>query len=149
MCSDPEWCLLGRCHVQGFARQLADSEIYEQAMLFARELSKEGKRLSNVVCALGSRQHQSSDVACTSDQVSGACVVMYLRQVFMGMGEPLANYKNVMSAVRRLNTELGIGARHITISTVGLVPRILRLAEEGWSLVLPAVSKRGLTGESY
>ncbi|CBJ28680.1 conserved unknown protein [Ectocarpus siliculosus] len=50
--------------------------------------------------------------------------------VFMGMGEPLANYKNVMEAVRRINTELGIGARHITISTVGLVPRILRLSQE-------------------
>lgn len=48
----------------------------------------------------------------------------------MGMGEPLANYKNVMEAVRRINTELGIGARHITISTVGLVPRILRLSQE-------------------
>ncbi|CAM9426358.1 unnamed protein product [Pylaiella littoralis] len=50
--------------------------------------------------------------------------------VFMGMGEPLANYKNVMEAVNRINTELGIGARHITISTVGLVPRILRLSQE-------------------
>lgn len=49
----------------------------------------------------------------------------------MGMGEPLANYKNVMEAVRRINSELGIGARHITISTVGLVPRIFRLSQEG------------------
>ena len=38
----------------------------------------------------------------------------------MGMGEPLANYKNVMEAVRRINTELGIGARHITLSTSGM-----------------------------
>eukprot|EP00611_Tribonema_gayanum_P019109 TRINITY_DN3253_c1_g1_i7.p1 TRINITY_DN3253_c1_g1~~TRINITY_DN3253_c1_g1_i7.p1 ORF type:complete len:458 (-),score=149.58 TRINITY_DN3253_c1_g1_i7:30-1373(-) len=50
--------------------------------------------------------------------------------VFMGMGEPLANYANVMEAVRRINSQLGIGARHITISTVGLVPRIQRLAQE-------------------
>lgn len=50
--------------------------------------------------------------------------------VMMGMGEPLANYDNVMEAVRRMNTELGIGARHITISTVGLAPRIRKLAEE-------------------
>jgi 23S rRNA (adenine2503-C2)-methyltransferase len=50
--------------------------------------------------------------------------------VFMGMGEPMANYDNVMVAVRRLNTDLGIGARHITISTVGLAPRIRKLAEE-------------------
>ena len=44
----------------------------------------------------------------------------------MGMGEPLANYRNVLEAVRRINSELGIGARHITISTVGLAPRIRR-----------------------
>lgn len=56
--------------------------------------------------------------------------------VFMGMGEPLANYDNVMAAVKRLNTELGIGSRHITISTVGLVPRIRKLAEEDGQLGL-------------
>ncbi len=50
--------------------------------------------------------------------------------VFMGMGEPLANYDNVLAAVRRIHTDLGIGARHITISTVGLVPRIRKLAKE-------------------
>lgn len=43
--------------------------------------------------------------------------------VFMGEGEPLNNRKAVFNAVRKLNRELGIGARHITISTVGLVPR--------------------------
>ncbi len=51
--------------------------------------------------------------------------------VFMGMGEPLANYDNVLAAVRRLNTDLGIGARHLTVSTVGVVPGIRRLAAEG------------------
>eukprot|EP01032_Pedospumella_encystans_P019986 gene19986-22716_t len=50
--------------------------------------------------------------------------------VFMGMGEPFANYDNVLNAVRRFNTDLGIGARHITISTVGIAPRIRKLAEE-------------------
>ncbi|MBV6458916.1 MAG: putative dual-specificity RNA methyltransferase RlmN [Fimbriimonadaceae bacterium] len=51
--------------------------------------------------------------------------------VFMGMGEPLLNLENVIRAIRLLNLEVGIGARHITVSTVGLVPQILRLAEEG------------------
>jgi len=46
------------------------------------------------------------------------------------MGEPLANYRNVMDAIRRMNTELGIGARRITISTVGIVPNIKKLMEE-------------------
>lgn len=46
------------------------------------------------------------------------------------MGEPLANYDNVLEAVRRIQSDLGIGSRHITVSTVGLVPRIIRLADE-------------------
>jgi len=50
--------------------------------------------------------------------------------VFMGMGEPLANYGAVWAAVERLHGELGLSARHLTISTVGLVPGILRLAGE-------------------
>ena len=51
--------------------------------------------------------------------------------VLMGMGEPFHNYDAVLEAVRRLMSDLGIGARHITISTVGLVPQIRRFAEEG------------------
>ena len=50
--------------------------------------------------------------------------------VFMGMGEPLANYDATWGAVERLHTELGISARHLTVSTVGVVPGILRLASE-------------------
>jgi 23S rRNA (adenine2503-C2)-methyltransferase len=55
--------------------------------------------------------------------------------VFMGMGEPLANYKHVVAAVRRLSAPvpegLGISQRAITVSTVGLVPAIRRLTAEG------------------
>jgi 23S rRNA (adenine2503-C2)-methyltransferase len=50
--------------------------------------------------------------------------------VFMGMGEPLANYDRVWDAVRSLHGDLGISARHLTLSTVGLVPGIRRLATE-------------------
>jgi len=50
--------------------------------------------------------------------------------VFMGMGEPFANYDRTWAAVERINQDLGIGARHITISTVGIVPGIDRLAQE-------------------
>lgn len=50
--------------------------------------------------------------------------------VFMGMGEPFANYDRTWQAVERMNHDLSIGARHITISTVGIVPGIERLAEE-------------------
>ena len=60
--------------------------------------------------------------------------------VFMGMGEPLANYKAVIGAVRRLTDPapagLGMSARGITVSTVGLVPRIRQLTEEGIPVTL-------------
>jgi 23S rRNA (adenine2503-C2)-methyltransferase len=60
--------------------------------------------------------------------------------VFMGMGEPLANYKAVIGAVRRLTEPtphgLGMSARGVTVSTVGLVPRINQLAEEGIPVTL-------------
>jgi len=50
--------------------------------------------------------------------------------VFMGMGEPLANYDRVWGAVERLHGEMGLSARHLTLSTVGIVPGIRRLAAE-------------------
>jgi 23S rRNA (adenine2503-C2)-methyltransferase len=50
--------------------------------------------------------------------------------VFMGMGEPLANYDRVWAAVERLHGDMGLSARHLTLSTVGLVPGIRRLAGE-------------------
>ena len=50
--------------------------------------------------------------------------------VFMGMGEPLANYDATWAAVERLHDDLGLGARSLTISTVGVVPGIRRLAKE-------------------
>jgi 23S rRNA (adenine2503-C2)-methyltransferase len=60
--------------------------------------------------------------------------------VFMGMGEPMANYKALMGAVRRLTSPapegLGLSARHVTVSTVGLVPRIKQLTEEGIPVTL-------------
>jgi 23S rRNA (adenine2503-C2)-methyltransferase len=60
--------------------------------------------------------------------------------VFMGMGEPLANYRAVIGAVRRLTepapSGLGMSARGITVSTVGLVPRINQLAAEGIPVTL-------------
>jgi 23S rRNA (adenine2503-C2)-methyltransferase len=48
--------------------------------------------------------------------------------VFMGMGEPFANYDRTWAAVERIHDDLGLGARHLTLSTVGIVPGIRRLA---------------------
>jgi 23S rRNA (adenine2503-C2)-methyltransferase len=83
-----------------FGRNLAAHEIEEQAVDAARQLSAEGRRLSHVV--------------------------------FMGMGEPLLNYTSVMESVRRISDpeRLGISPRRIVVSTSGVIPRIVQLAEE-------------------
>jgi 23S rRNA (adenine2503-C2)-methyltransferase len=83
----------------GFERHLGVGEIVEQVVRAQR------------VAASGERPRRVSNI------------------VFMGMGEPLANFSNTWGAVRRLHDDLGIGARHLTLSTVGLVPGIRRLAE--------------------
>jgi 23S rRNA (adenine2503-C2)-methyltransferase len=68
--------------------------------------------------------------------------------VFMGMGEPLANFDNLMAALDALNEPWGmkIGARHITVSTSGLVPRIRDLADQPRQIRL-AISLHGATNE--
>lgn len=50
--------------------------------------------------------------------------------VFMGMGEPLANFDRVWEAVERIHGDMGLSARHITVSTVGVVPGIRKLAQQ-------------------
>ena len=67
--------------------------------------------------------------------------------VLMGMGEPFHNYDAVVEAIRRIIADLGIGARHITVSTVGLVPAIRRFAEEGLQVTL-AISLHAATDEA-
>ncbi|BBH18233.1 putative dual-specificity RNA methyltransferase RlmN [Nocardioides baekrokdamisoli] len=81
---------------------------------------------------VGARAMANGDVAGGEGRLSNV--------VFMGMGEPLANYKAVVGAVRRLTDPapagLGLSARHVTVSTVGLVPRIKQLADEGVPVTL-------------
>ncbi len=68
--------------------------------------------------------------------------------VFMGMGEPLANFDNLLRAIHIINAPWGleIGARHITVSTSGLAPQIRQLAEEPMQFRL-ALSMHGATDE--
>ena len=68
--------------------------------------------------------------------------------VFMGMGEPLANFANVMRAIGIINAPwgVGLGARHITLSTSGLAPQIRELAEQPLQVRL-AISLHGATDE--
>jgi 23S rRNA (adenine2503-C2)-methyltransferase len=100
----------------GFTRNLSATEIFDQARFFARDLKTRGKKITNIV--------------------------------FMGQGEPFANYDAVMGAVRLLNDAngFGLGHRHITISTVGLVPQIARFADEGIQVNL-AISLHAPTDE--
>jgi 23S rRNA (adenine2503-C2)-methyltransferase len=62
------------------------------------------------------------------------------------MGEPFHNYDATLAAIGRLQSDLGIGARHITVSTVGLVPQIRRFATEGLQVRL-AISLHAATDE--
>jgi 23S rRNA (adenine2503-C2)-methyltransferase len=75
-----------------------------------------------------------------SGEMAGGRSLRLSNVVFMGMGEPLANYKRVSAALHRLvepaPAGLGLSQRHITMSTVGLVPGIQRLAEEGLNVTL-------------
>jgi 23S rRNA (adenine2503-C2)-methyltransferase len=68
--------------------------------------------------------------------------------VFMGMGEPLANLDNLLRAIRIINAPwgIGIGARHITVSTSGLAPQIRKLADEALQIRL-AISLHGAADE--
>ena len=67
--------------------------------------------------------------------------------VFMGMGEPLANYQVTVNALRHLHDYRGLSARHLTVSTVGVAPAIERLAREGLPLTL-AVSLHAANDET-
>ena len=67
--------------------------------------------------------------------------------VFMGMGEPLANYGVTVAVVKKLHEYRSMSARHLTVSTVGVAPAIERLAEEGLALTL-AVSLHAANNET-
>ena len=100
----------------GFTRHLSATEIFDQARYFARHLAAQNRKVTNIV--------------------------------FMGMGEPFHNYDAVMDAVRLLNDPhgFGLGHRHITISTVGIVPKIDAFADEGIQVNL-AISLHAPTDE--
>lgn len=109
------FCATGQ---MGFSRQLTPDEIFEQVARFASELAQIDKERTKEKKKLNPKQQLPG----RSTRLSNI--------VFMGMGEPLANYKNVKKAVQRIQAELGIGHRKITISTVGIVPNIYKMAED-------------------
>ncbi len=105
----------------GFDRNLSTGEIVEQ-VLGSLHLAKEpsARRPKNP------KHPENSQAA--RNRATNRAINRAINIVFMGMGEPLANYDAVWSAVERFTGDMGIGARHITISTVGLIPGIVRLA---------------------
>ncbi|HWE63032.1 MAG TPA: 23S rRNA (adenine(2503)-C(2))-methyltransferase RlmN [Chloroflexota bacterium] len=109
-------CTFCATGLQGWARNLSAGEMVEQVLYFARLLRAEGQHVTNIV--------------------------------YMGMGEPLLNYDAVLHSVRVLTEREGfnLGARHLTISTSGVVPGILRFADEGLQVGL-AVSLHAPTDE--
>jgi 23S rRNA (adenine2503-C2)-methyltransferase len=91
------------------------------------------------------RADEIVDQVLVAEELSGERVC---NLVFMGMGEPLANFANLQQALGILNAPwgVGIGARHITISTSGLAPQIRQLAEQPLQVRL-AISLHGATDE--
>ena len=127
-------------------------------------LMKEQKRIticlsSQVGCALGCEFCATGTMGIIRNLTVGEIVAQYLlllkesekpitNVVFMGMGEPFLNYDNVIKSADLLNNPDGInlGARHITISTAGIIPQIKQFAEEKQRYKL-AISLNGSTQE--
>jgi 23S rRNA (adenine2503-C2)-methyltransferase len=99
------FCATGQ---QGFQRNLTSGEIIDQVLYFARRLKVSGK----------------------VDDGNSRTIDRLTNVVFMGMGEPLANYEALWQAIETLNDPpgFGLGARNMTVSTAGLVPQIERLS---------------------
>jgi len=112
------FCATGR---SGYTRNLTAGEIVGQALAVQEEA-----------------QNRSSQVD------KGSCRVDHI--TFMGMGEPLLNYAQTVKAIQLLNGELDIAMRHVTVSTVGFVPGIRRLAQEELQITL-AVSLHAPTDD--
>jgi len=119
------FCATGQ---MGFDRHLTAGEIVVQVLFFARELR---------------------DAPWSAKGLPGSAPIDHITNiVLMGMGEPLHNYDNVLQALRILNSPDGfnLGARHMTVSTVGLVPAIRKLSQEPLQVNL-AISLHAPTDE--
>ena len=119
------FCATGQ---MGFDRHLSAGEIVAQVLYFARELRA---------------------TPWTAAGLPGSTPIDHITNiVLMGMGEPLHNYNNVLQALRILNSPdcFNLGARHMTVSTVGLVPAIHKLSEEPLQVNL-AISLHAPTDE--
>ena len=129
--------------LEGWKRNLKVEEIVEQVLSLERWHAREN--LNSQISNLESADNQASSSA---DRPASSHPRLINNLVIMGMGEPLANYDNLLKALKILNAPWGggIGARKITVSTSGLAPQIRRLAEEPLQFRL-ALSLHGATDE--
>lgn len=117
----PMACSFCATGTMGLKRNLTAEEIFDQVLYASRWLKK------NEEGAFSADEDMESD-----DDDQKSLIPRVTNVVYMGMGEPMNNYDTVMKSVRMLNDPegFGLGARHISISTCGIVPGILRLAKE-------------------
>ena len=129
---------------------LPDGRLIESVLMVYRDgrrtaciSSQAGCAMGCVFCAtgqMGFARHLTADEiveqAWRFDQELKAQGERLSNVVMMGMGEPFHNYDATVAALRRMNDQLGIGARHLTVSTVGLAPQIRRFADEGLQVTL-------------
>lgn len=117
--------------LMGYKRNLLPAEVIAQLLHMSR---------------IDASEAECDSIAGSSRSSHKADRVGFDNIVFMGMGEPLANYENLVQVLRIMNAPWGlnIGARRITVSTSGLAPEIERLAEEGIPVRL-AISLHGAT----
>ena len=125
--------------LEGWKRNLGPEEIVDQVLAVERHHRAAGLQLvesDGAELPVATRQHVSATARLIDNLV------------IMGMGEPLANYDNLLKALTILKAPWGggIGARKITISTSGLAPQIRKLAEEPFQFRL-AISLHGATDE--
>ncbi len=133
--------------IEGWKRNLGAHEIVEQVLAVERWGGQEGAKFKAQSSPLSALPAAASNRE--PETVSPAPDRLVNNLVIMGMGEPLANYDNLLSALKILNAPWGgaIGARKITVSTSGLAPQIRKLAEEPLQFRL-AISLHGATDET-
>lgn len=118
----PAGCVFCATGKMGIKRNLTAREIYEQVLYWNRLLKEEYLELGEGKWNGKNPPHDAR----------------VRNIVFMGMGEPLFNYENVIEAIKVLNDDkkFGIGVRHITVSTVGILPGIQKLMSENLTVNL-------------
>ncbi len=151
---------------QKFLFRLADGQLIESVLIPASPAlygeASDRRTLcvsTQVGCAYGCKFCASGLNGWSRNLLSGEIVeqVLHAEQVsgekvnnlvFMGMGEPLANYEQLLRAINNINAPwgLGLGARHVTVSTSGLAPQIRMLADQPLQIRL-AISLHGATDE--